>query len=464
VTTPGVIPTPRWVRPVTVLLWLLIAVALSGVLAALFVRLPRVNEGWNAFHALHAVTRPNMYAFDGYANFPNYPPLAFYPAGWLGLFIGDMVFAGRVLSLLGLAVVTINVAFVARRLDAPGWLAAGVYLAITMSVSHRYIGSSDPQFVGHALQSTALVLLLGKRSWPTVALAALLCVLGGLVKLNLIVLPVAATVWLAIADRRALVPWLVSAFAASAVACGICYLAFGDAVFQQVLGHERFYSLQLVVESFDWLAGYLPLVGTGFWLLLSRRRDPGVVLLGLYLGLALIAGLGFSAGRGVNLNTYFDLGIASAPLGVAALFRMRNVPRRIAVGLVSVAILYLGVGAERVYLGRWNAEEKSRPYNKGIAELSQLPGTAFCNDLAYCYWAGKESIIDRSNTAQKLLGSQAAVEQFESALAVSPPDIIVMEGTSGGPVEPSVEKFLGDYHMVRPEAVRTFVRNVDSQT
>jgi hypothetical protein len=456
---PSGTPAPRWVRPATNLLWLIAAAALVSVASALFVRVPRVNEGWNALHALHAVTRPNLYLFDGYANFPNYPPLAFYPVGWLGLLMGDMVFAGRLLAMLGFAVVAINVGLVARHLQAPAWLTAGLYVVLTLGMSHYYIGSSDPQFFGHALQTTALPLLLGKRTTPRIAAAAILCVLGGLVKLNLIALPVAVTVWLIFIDRRALLIWLGAATLATLAAVAICYAAFGAAVFEQVIGHERVYDTALIAASLRWLGGYLPLAAAGLWLAIRQWRDQPILLLGLYIVSALVIGLGFAGGAGVNLNTYFDLAIASTPLGLAAILRMGPKSRVVLLGLVFLVLAYLGLNTARNYLDRWNAPAEAATYAAPIATLASLPGPVYCSNLAFCYWAGHDSIIDGSNTYQKLKAGPEAVARFDAAFAAHPPAIIQLDADNDSLVARTVGKFLGDYHVIAETPLRLLAHN-----
>ena len=455
----GANPTPRWVRPATIFLWLLAAAGLVCVASALFVAVPRVNEGWNAVHALHAVTRPNLYLFDGYANFPNYPPLAFYPAGWLGMLLGDMIFSGRLLAMAGMAVIAVNVGLAARHLNAPAYLAVGLYVVLTLGMAHYYVGSSDPQFMGHALQTVALPLLLGRRTAPAIAAAALLCVLGGLVKLNLIALPLAATLWLALIDRRALVTWLVTAISASAAAVVCCYLAFGTAVFAQVLGHERIYDLSLIGGSIRWMGGYLPLAVAGLVLAVRRRRDPNTLLLGLYLATAIIAGVLFASGLGVNLNTYFDMGIASAPLGVAAIFQLRRKARVITLAFVGVAVVYLTLGTAPIYLSRLNASAEAPTYVEAVRTLAGASDPVLCDDLALCYWAGKESILDRSNTAQKLLRGPAAVAAFEASLAANPPATMQFDPSGGGIVGRSISTIAGDYHVIREPPIMILARN-----
>ena len=83
---------PRWVLPALIVLSLATAAILAVVLATTFVRVPLIsNEGWSAIHARHALAGGNLYTPNGYGNFPNYPPLAFYPVAWLGALIGDMI-------------------------------------------------------------------------------------------------------------------------------------------------------------------------------------------------------------------------------------------------------------------------------------------------------------------------------------------------------------------------------------
>ena len=74
------------------------------------------NEGWNAVLAAGWMSGKPLYpAFDELsAN--NYPPLSFYVAGWLGRWLGDYLFAGRLLAFIGLFTSAVAVAAVVKRL------------------------------------------------------------------------------------------------------------------------------------------------------------------------------------------------------------------------------------------------------------------------------------------------------------------------------------------------------------
>ena len=55
----------------TVAFLVVAALAFLAAVSAIFVRIPfNGNEGWNALHALHAMTRENLYAAVGYDSSP----------------------------------------------------------------------------------------------------------------------------------------------------------------------------------------------------------------------------------------------------------------------------------------------------------------------------------------------------------------------------------------------------------
>ena len=106
--------------------------------------------------------------------------------------------------------------------------------------------------------------------------------------------------------------------------------------------------------------------------------------------------------------------------------------------------------------------EKKAAAFQGLLEsdgAAALPGSVYCNDLIFCYWAGRDSIIDRSNTAQKLLAGPAGIAAFEASFAANPPAVIQLDADEDGIVARSVHKFTGDYHTVLEAPLRILVRN-----
>lgn len=450
----GKAPAPRWVLPALIVLSLATAAIMAVVLATTFVRIPLIsNEGWSAIHARHALAGVNLYTPNGYGNFPNYPPLAFYSVAWLGALIGDMVYSGRALAITGMLIVALNVGILSRRLGASAPVAvlgAVMYVLLTLTVGRFYAGVSDPQFSGHALQTLGLVLLtrtLPTPSVPTLVSAALLMVLGGLFKNNLVVLPLAITLWLAMLDRRALLVWIAAGAAWLGLALAVCYAVFGEAVFAQVLGHERIYDPGIIPASFRWMTAYLLMAAIGIPSAL-RLGTPLARLMLIYFAVAVAIGLAFAGGVGVNLNTYFDVAIAAVPLAttvVPALPRMRRA-WRIAVYVVAIGTpLYMVVFTARPFLARlenvWNVDK----YDAALAMIAAADGPVYCREPTWCYWAGRDNHIDYSNAGQKLSAGPEAVAAFQAWVAANPPVLMQVPEGDGGFIVRSMGAFTANY-------------------
>jgi uncharacterized membrane protein len=181
----------------------------AGILRAVFIIPLHVSldpdEGWNAYLAAAAMTGHGLYPGAGSLMVNNYPPLSFYLLGSLGLFTGDPIVAGRIVSLASFVCICSFVYLSARRLDAGliGAIFSAVLLAAMLLLTSDYVGMDDPQLLAQALQLAALALVLrDPHGARTIIGAALLFVLGGFVKHNLFVLPLATLLWIASFDRR----------------------------------------------------------------------------------------------------------------------------------------------------------------------------------------------------------------------------------------------------------------------
>ena len=76
------------------------------------------NEGWNAYLARMAMTGLPLYPRADSYFVNNYPPLSFYAVGALGVFIHDMVAAGRLIALVAYGAVAICLRAVLQRFGA----------------------------------------------------------------------------------------------------------------------------------------------------------------------------------------------------------------------------------------------------------------------------------------------------------------------------------------------------------
>lgn len=421
-------------RAVPILVIVGFAVLTAGLLywpvQALFAHVPlSYNEGWNGFHSLRLRTGGPLYPPIAPDLFINYPPLSFYIVSTVARLIGDDIVAGRVVALVALLITALNVGLIARRLGAPREIAIIAGFAFICFVGlyfTDYVGVNDPQWDLHALQTTGLVVLLRDRtSWQSIAIAALLMVLGGLVKHSAMLLPLAVTIWLLLEDRVALRRWLVALLGFGVVAIGLCLLAYGHAFIDQVIGLGRTYTLAIVtLVAWGWGAQLAPFVVAGTVGALFEIRRPAGRFVLTYIIVALIGGTLLMTGAGVIYNTLFDLVIAMM-LG-CALFagflieRYGKTDRTMAMATALAAILF---AARFVML----APHALSSYELVTEELAQQPqwaatiervrtepGRIACETMALCYWAGRHSEIEFFNFGQRALldpGYDAAFTQ-----------------------------------------------------
>jgi len=409
---------------------------LAGALAALHLALPLAsvprlaprayNEGWNAYHADAVLSERPLYP-PPEALFPNnYPPLSFAAVAAAGRLSGDTLRAGRFLSVLALLVVLVEIGWLAWR--ASGDARLGVFAALGLAAVlgagfDDYVGMNDPQWLAHALALGGLVLLTGGRSRARVGGAAALMLLGGLVKHNLIALPLAVTVWLW-RDRPALRTWLAASLLLVALAATA--LASVPGLFESLLG-SRTTSLGIAAKvTGEWLRIVAAPLVLGILAAQEAWRDPDGRLLALYAGLGLALGFALTTGEGVSYNAYFDLVLALCLLGPFLVSRVAVlVPvgaRVIPAGALALALLLdpllrapdalVGLPRRLDALARYE-----RVTREDVAYLAARPGPAVCEALALCYWAGQPPGVDLFNAQQLFRAGRADEEALLERVA-----------------------------------------------
>ena len=326
---------------------LLIALsALAAVLATIHLALPlasvprlaplNYNEGWNAYHAEAVFSERPLYPPPGDLFPNNYPPLSFAVVALLGRVLGDPILSGRLLSLLSFLAILAEITLLGRRTSgslAHGLFAGALFAALLGAAFGDYVGIDDPQLFAHALILGGLVLVVGGRSPLRLGGAALLMVLGGLVKHNLIALPLAVTCWLWARDRQAFLRWLTVSAALGAAALLGLWLLYGLDVFAGILARRDASLLVGARMSAEWLPSLSAPLAIGLLALREAWRDPDGRLFALYACFALALGVVFLTGEGVGYNVLFDLTIALSLLGAFLLARGGRAIPAAAVGL-----------------------------------------------------------------------------------------------------------------------------------
>jgi hypothetical protein len=401
---------------------LTLAIACSLVLLRIGLTAPRrlpinYNEGWNAYHQAALIAGQPLYPSPAGFFLTNYPPLSFYIVAAAGVLVGDVMLAGRLLSLLAFAIWTIALAATARllRCSASESAFAAVLFAVHMLVFiDYYVGVNDPQIMAHAIASLAVPLLLREpRTRWSLFPCALLLVVSVFTKHNLVVMPIACVAWLMIFDRRA--AWMLSLYGAvlAILALAACVALFGPGFVEHVLSPRGYTLGKLASMSAVWVPRMaVPLAGLA---ILLRRvpRDRQAAFAILLAAIATFIGLLSLGANGVFWNAMFDADWALCLAAAIALNRLApaglDSQRLRIVTVAAYLAIPLGVVASRanVHWGsprywldpRWSEAASAA---RDIEFFEQHPGPALCEDLAFCYWAGKAAEVDFFNMQERI--------------------------------------------------------------
>jgi hypothetical protein len=379
------------------------------------------NEGWNAYYALAAVSGGDLYPSPDAFISNNYPPLSFYVVGLFGRLLGgDYVVAGRILSLLSLLMVARNVFAMSRWLGVDGpaaAFAAAIFLVMFGILTPEYIGQDEPQIFGHALVTSGAVIFLARPvRLPQMALAAGLMIAGGLVKQNLVALPLALCCWAAIHDPLRLRMFAIAGALIGGAAAALLYSLWGYSIVAAVLLPSRVvdWDRMLVFAGVALITKLLivfTVLTAAACIALSRRVEAH--FLALYVVVAAIVGFPMLSGAGVNFNVLNDYCIAlslgsAAVVSLAAQGRIKlpwlgAVPYRLAmlaiVATLSLQVIIFFQLRPDHYDKLW---EEPGSQQALVEILANANGPVACETLVICFWAGKPQEIDFFNYGQKL--------------------------------------------------------------
>lgn len=436
------------------------------------------NEGWNAFHSLHAMGLESLYPTAEKLFTNNYPPLSFYVVGGLGQLIGDDIFAGRLLALVSLLVVTINIFFILRlplrcSFSASSFSAL-LFLGYMGTHCRDYVGMNDPQLMGHAMQTlAALVIWLAhaqddndtynnnrasKSDLQRYLLwLALGLIIGSLfIKHNLLAFPITIAVWLLYNTSFG---WLWLAMGLGGGSLALCTWAYGPEFISGVFLSSRQYELERVFNRLlnYWLYPVFLWIACGVTFGLRAGSKYHGKLLLTYFGVSLMLGAVIIGGQGVNYNALFDLFISLVLLLGVGLNRM--VPIR-STKLVTRQLAWMMVLALPILLAlpsigltsKWrllNAEKVATA--KVVQTISTTNGPVMCEMLSLCYWAGQPLEVDLFNTGQRLKTNAMEESHLISLIEQQHFALIQLDDAKGSNRLPiNVNQAIFQYYQVRP--------------
>jgi hypothetical protein len=347
------------------------------------------NEGWNAAHALATMAGHGLYPPPQALMVNNYPPLSFY---LIGAVAGhDVLAAGRWIALAAYFATIAGIAAVLRRMDCGprAIMLGGLFFAALLLIISDYVGMDDPQLLGHAVQLGALLLVMRGR----IFFSALLFGLSLFIKHNLVAMPLATFLWLLVQDRRSGLSFLLWGLAFALSGLILFQFVFGTGLLEQ-LSSPRLVSLANLrgAARHLWWVLLPALAMAGCW------PDRHSLFCWLYAGVALLSGLFFAAGDGVDANAFFDLGIALS-LGLGLVVERGRWPVLAdASPLPLLIFLAVTFPDNNFFFTRAFAQSSARD----IAFLQGRPGPALCDQLSLCLWAGKGAQVDVFNVGEAI--------------------------------------------------------------
>lgn len=379
------------------------------------------NEGWNAFFADAAMGRMPLYPSPDLLITNNYPPLSYYIVGGLGCGLGDMILAGRLLSLAAVLGIAATIALAVRRLggDRGGaWIGAAFFVAVMSRFCERYVGMDDPQLLGQAVMAFGFVGFLTALKRDRGYLAPiLLMAFAGFIKHNIIALPMTAFVWLTFSRPREALKCFSAAAVLVVIGFGLCFASFGRDFFTNML-FSREYSWTRALKGIGDLK-YLEVALIASLLVgWTKRHDRGVQICCLLMGIAAVTFFLQKTGAGVDANAQFDL-IIAVSMGVGLAFThapQLSLSRFPGTDPLRVVLL-LGLC---IPLLPWKSLKTAKPVRllfdrsfqteiaireKAMADSITLvrdtPGEVMCSNYV-CYRSGKPFAIDRFNAKQRM--------------------------------------------------------------
>ncbi len=421
-------PSRAYMRVTWFLLGLALVVCAYPLIRAFYNIEVDYNEGWNGYLQLRA--QHGLPLYSGYSPwyFNNYPPLSFYIIGLVGKLTGDVVLAGRLLSLAGLAATALACGHAVRSAGGSredGRLASATCLLLFSVFATDYLGMNDPQLLGMGFATWGLALHLANPTGARHAvLSALLLALAVLIKHNLALLPVLVTVDVL---RRGS-PHSRTAFIATAASLGVLAFALvwlfeGPAFFTQLLaprGWDVARAFLFIVEVLVKFQAPLLLVGIG---LFAARRDETAQFLLIWLLTALAVGFYFAGGAGTDINVWFDTMVASA-MGCGLVVRHL---RQCGGSIRWQAALALAINAGTLFqaplvLGRFGVDmagdlaESEQQFAADVAFMKSIPGPAICESQLVCLRAGKPMFFDSFNVLEARRTGRMPQAAFEDLL------------------------------------------------
>jgi hypothetical protein len=417
-----------WIIPFFACLVLVYAITLTAgnLLSIGFIFERNYNEGWNVYNTQRFLDHELIYD-NNYWRINNYPIFSFLAVAGVNLVIHDLLLSGRLIALVSFFAVGIFAATATRRFGGDrvdALFAGGCALGFCYCVAPAWVAADDPQTLGEAIMLAGLVSHISRPPDRVSLLrTALLVTAGGFVKHNLIAIPLAITIDIAIRSPRRLLFWLGCCTGLTLGCLGLTYLVAGGAFIDHLLSPRSFtwygarYHLMKYLRLGEFPLAVMLLFGGAIF-----SRDHRILT--AYGVISIASATIFSGFEGASYNMFQD---AAVFLAVAAGVTLHELRGRIVAGesahgrnsklTVGVASLLLAqpilarspqASVQIFHAGDMleNYRRAERTFLDEAEYISEKHGPAICESLLLCYRAGQPFTLDPFNSRQFVLAGR----------------------------------------------------------
>jgi hypothetical protein len=384
------------------------------------------NEGWNVEIVSRILHGERLYeALTGLPLRPvNYPPLSFLIIAGLSAPSIPILLVGRVVSLLSFLVVACLIFKIVESLSGSktgAILAALMWAALAAVLTPHYIGSYDPQMMGHVFSMGALYLYSGFKDQLTsrrIAVLAFLCSFALFIKHSLIAIPITLAIALLFSNRKLFCRFALAGLLFSSLMLLGARLYGGEHFFEHFvnlnLDFNHLASTQNMLRRVTrlFVAHYLLVFFLPFLVLLCKRARKYRTGL-IYFACSFLVGCNaFRATAGTSNNHFLDFCAAAAMLfGLLAAesARLNLLLQRISIYWILLAGL-LPICANR-YLVRYaldydHLRTEEQTYRMDVELLKSFPGRTLFENPLLGFHAGKQFLFDACVSSEMIVAGR----------------------------------------------------------
>jgi hypothetical protein len=251
------------------------------------------NEGWNVYNAQRVTEHQPLYPSPYGWISVNYPALSFHIVSALGRFTSDYLFTGRILSLAGLCLSGVFAGLIVwntTRSKLASLLSGMFLVAIFCANATSYVGLDDPQMLAQAFFMGGIyVYLRGNRMGLALELTALLFVMGGNIKHNLIEFPLAVLLDLLMSSPRRALRFAIAGASMAALSVVLTIKIDGAAYLSCLLAPRSYYAHAAIFGALQFLKPILLPTAAAFFMACYCWKNSSRRVLALLLFCALAA-------------------------------------------------------------------------------------------------------------------------------------------------------------------------------